>query len=106
MIPVTNVHFRVVEAATMADPHEYNMSGVKVKFPHKAYPSQVQHATYNLCKFYILVAGGDDVQDCDVTSTQPELFTGKPNWKWEVTCPSLCSTCMAGWSEFNHSGVD
>ena len=25
----------------MADPHEYNMSGVKVKFPHKAYPSQV-----------------------------------------------------------------
>ena len=40
-IPVTDVHFRVVAAATMADPHEYNMSGVKVKFPHKAYPSQV-----------------------------------------------------------------
>ena len=42
-IPVTNVHFRVVDqaATAMADPHEYNMSGVKVKFPHKAYPSQV-----------------------------------------------------------------
>ena len=25
----------------MADPHEYSMSGIKVKFPHQAYPSQV-----------------------------------------------------------------
>ena len=43
LVVVTYVHFRVVDqaAATMADPHEYNMSGVKVKFPHKAYPSQV-----------------------------------------------------------------
>ena len=39
----TDVHFRLVDYAadTMAEPHEYNMSGVKVKFPHKAYPSQV-----------------------------------------------------------------
>ena len=32
----------------MSDPHEYNMCGVKVAFPHKAYPSQVEDAPNHL----------------------------------------------------------
>ena len=34
--------------ARMSDPHEYNMCGVKVAFPHKAYPSQVEDVPNHL----------------------------------------------------------
>ena len=41
------VYHSRVAAGGMSGPQEYAMSGVKVKFPHKAYPSQVHSGHFS-----------------------------------------------------------
>ena len=85
----------------MTTPHEYNFGGCKLKFPAKAYPSQVDaNSSFTLLSALLIPistwTGGYDVQNCDEHTKKSKFVARISDWLREVISAFVWSFGMAG----------